>query len=283
MCFLISRHYSTPKYPDIIGMQNYKGKKMHSHFYRNPKDYENFKNVVVLGFGPSGKDIALELSAVCEKVTICHSRDRTKSKLPGNCFEKYSIHHIAGNGDFVTSSDDVISDVDLFIMCTGYHYDFPFIGDDVDLKMSLRTMHSLYKHIFYIDKPSLSFVGIPWAIVPFPVMHQQAGYIAAVLGGLTSLPSVEEMHADTCEEIEQRLAIPEPAHFFHKMPYKQFQYCDMLASLSGLPKNPPIIEKLFRYVLQFFVTDIMFYKKMEYRRISDDEFEIVKDIVECRD
>ena len=283
MCFLISRHYSTPKYPDIIGMQNYKGKKMHSHFYRNPKDYENFKNVVVLGFGPSGKDIALELSAVCEKVTICHSRDRTKSKLPGNCFEKYSIHHIAGNGDFVTSSDDVISDVDLFIMCTGYHYDFPFIGDDVDLKMDVnrRTMHNLYKHIFHIDKPSLSFVGIPWKTIPFPVMHQQCGLITAVLGGLKSLPSVEEMRADTLQEIEQRLAIPEPARYFHMFGARQFPYCDMLASLSGLPKNPSIIEKLYKYTGIHRSSNIMRYKKMEFKKINDDEFEVVKSIDEC--
>jgi len=87
-----------------------------------------------------------------------------------NCFESHGIHHIAKNGDFVTSSDDVISDVDLFVICTGYYYDFSFLSNDVDLKMdeNRRTLHNLYKHIFYMDKPSLSFVDFHIKYSRFP-------------------------------------------------------------------------------------------------------------------
>ena len=274
-----------PNHPDIIGMENYKGKIIHSHLFRDPKDYEEFQNVVVFGFGPSGRDIALDLSRVCEKVTIAHHGKRTDSELPENCFESYGISHITENGDFITTSNVVMTGVDLLVVCTGYLYDFPFLDDGVDLKMGVkrRTMHNLYKHIFYIDKPSLSFTGIPTKTIPFPVMHQQAGLIAAVLGGLTSLPSIEEMRADTFTEIEQRLAIPEPAHHFHFFRNRQFDYADMLASLSGLPKNPKLFEKLYKYTGIFRSSNILLYKKMEFKKINDEEFEIVKSIDECRD
>jgi len=278
-CFLLPRHYSVPNHPTIIGIEHYKGKTIHSHFYRDPKEYKGFKNALVLGFGPSGIDISLELSEVCEKVTISHSRMRTKSILPKNCFEHHGVRHIAKNGDFVTSSNDVISDVDLFVICTGYQYDFPFLDDVVDLKMDKgrRAMHNLYKHIFYMDKPSLSFVGIPWKTAPFPIIHQQCGYVAAVLGGLKSLPSEDEMRADTLQEIEQRLSIPELARHFHMFGDRQFGYADMLASLSGLQKNPTIIENLYKYVAIFRSSNIKLYKNMEFKKINDDEFDAMND------
>jgi len=106
-------------------------------------------------------------------------------------------------------------------------------------------------------------------------MHQQCGYIAAVLGGLKPFPSLEDMRADTLHEIEQRLAIPEPPRYFHNLYERQFGYADMLASLSGLQKNPAIIEKLLKYTLPFRASNFKLYKNMEFKKINDDEFEVV--------
>jgi len=72
-----------------------------------------------------------------------------------NCFESHGIHHIAKNGDFVTSSDDVISDVDLFVICTGYSYGFSFLSNDVDLKITYKWMRTEGLCIIYISTFSI--------------------------------------------------------------------------------------------------------------------------------
>ena len=54
----------------------------------------------------------------------------------------------------------------------------------------------LYQHIFPPDlAPSISFVGLPWKVVPFAQYELQAKWIARVLSGRASLPSRQKMHA----------------------------------------------------------------------------------------
>eukprot|EP00111_Clytia_hemisphaerica_P003895 TCONS_00011181-protein len=276
-------HYLVPNYPEIPGLkEHYKGKQLHSHYYRDPEDHKGTKNAIVWGFGPSGRDIMLDLSPSCQKIYLCHKGERSKSEFPPNCEELLNLSHVNENGDFVTSSGDVIKDVELLVACTDYHYDFPFFSKKVDLKNeNKRVMFNLYKHMFYIDHPTLSFVGIPLTIAPFPVMHQQCGYIARVISGSVNLPTTEEMWEDTVKDRKQRESENEPEKYFHKLANKQFEYNDMLASLSGLPRNPPIIEKLYLYGRMFRSSYIMTYKDMEFVKIDDEDFKVLKPIEDC--
>ncbi|KAG0220247.1 flavin monooxygenase-like protein [Mortierella sp. GBAus27b] len=60
-------HHSAPRYPTFPGMNStdpdaYTGQQLHSHFYREvPEDLKG-KNVVIVGFGASAADLAVELS-----------------------------------------------------------------------------------------------------------------------------------------------------------------------------------------------------------------------------
>lgn len=60
-------HYHTPLNPRIAGIDTFKGEQLHSHDYRKPDPFEG-KSVVVIGAGPSGMDLTLEISSVAKQV-----------------------------------------------------------------------------------------------------------------------------------------------------------------------------------------------------------------------
>jgi dimethylaniline monooxygenase (N-oxide forming) / hypotaurine monooxygenase len=62
-------HHSVPRMPDFRGMKNFQGKQMHSHAYKDHQGFEG-KNVVVVGIGNSGVDVAVELSRFANQVYL---------------------------------------------------------------------------------------------------------------------------------------------------------------------------------------------------------------------
>lgn len=55
----------------------------------------------------------------------------------------------------------------------------------------------VYRHIFPLSTaPTLSIIGLPWKVVPFPEFELQAKWIARVLSKRVSLPSQEDMQAE---------------------------------------------------------------------------------------
>ena len=64
---------------------------------------------------------------------------------------------------------------------------------DIDL-ICCRVEH-LYQHIFPPDHaPTISFVGLPWKVVPFAQYELQSKWIARVLSGRAGLPAAQDMH-----------------------------------------------------------------------------------------
>ena len=47
----------------------------------------------------------------------------------------------------------------------------------------------LYQHVFSPTHPTLSFLGLVWQVIPFPLMELQAKWVARVLAGRSHLPS----------------------------------------------------------------------------------------------
>ena len=62
-------HHADINKPTFPGMDQFKGKVIHSHDYKDFHGYEG-KRVVVVGIGNSGVDIAVELSRVSSQVHV---------------------------------------------------------------------------------------------------------------------------------------------------------------------------------------------------------------------
>ncbi|XP_067412870.1 uncharacterized protein [Emydura macquarii macquarii] len=61
-----SGHYSNPFIPPIPGLGTFTGLLLHSHQYRCPEPFAG-RTVVLLGAGPSGLDLALQLAPVAQQ------------------------------------------------------------------------------------------------------------------------------------------------------------------------------------------------------------------------
>jgi cation diffusion facilitator CzcD-associated flavoprotein CzcO len=67
---VLNSHYSVPNIPAIKNLSEFTGTVMHSRDYRIPDPFRN-KRVVILGSGPSGVDISLEIVTVAKQVKCC--------------------------------------------------------------------------------------------------------------------------------------------------------------------------------------------------------------------
>lgn len=63
------RNYSNPAFPEVSGVEKFRGMKIHSHDYRDSSIFKD-KSTVVIGCGPSGLDISFDIAKVAEKVQI---------------------------------------------------------------------------------------------------------------------------------------------------------------------------------------------------------------------
>ena len=246
-----SGHYSVPSLPDIEGIQEwnktYQGAIAHSKFYRNPGRYAD-KKVVVVGNSASGVDIANQIGSVAKHPVL--NSTRSDSPLSFGATWKKNVPEIA---EFLSpSSDDrairfkdgnVEANVDAVLFCTGYHYSLPFLSS---LRPKLidtgeRVQH-LYRHLFYINHPSLAFIGLPSKIIPFRTFQGQAAVIARVWANRLALPSADRMKQWEEHEASERGL----GRTFHVLPFpKDFTYHNELvdwaqtAADSGDGQVPP--------------------------------------------
>jgi aliphatic glucosinolate S-oxygenase len=62
------------------------------------------------------------------------------------------------------------------------------------LSCAVPRVAPLFQHVFPPAlAPTLSFVGLPWKVVPFPQFELQAKWVARALSGRALLPSADAM------------------------------------------------------------------------------------------
>lgn len=72
-------HYNEPIMPNILGKENFKGKIEHSNSFRSPEAYKD-QRVLVVGGGPSGLDLTLQVSHVAKYVSIFEDVSRRRNQ-----------------------------------------------------------------------------------------------------------------------------------------------------------------------------------------------------------
>ena len=258
------RHYSVPLSPTIPGLESFPGLVMHSHDYRHPEDFQG-KNTLVVGARPSGQDIALQLAKCCNMVYLSNRYGRLPCKLPVNVEQHTSISTVSADG-MVTFEDGQQSKVDAILFCTGYQYSFPFLADDCKIQVEDNRVTHLYKHIFNIKYPSMSFIGLCSKISPFPLFSFQARYIVSVLKGQSKLPSEEEMSVDEARDFKGKILSGLCQRHAHILGEQQWKYNREIAQLAGCVAQSDMNESLYQHVVHR-----RKYHLMEYK---NDEFEL---------
>ncbi|KPM42121.1 hypothetical protein AK830_g4428 [Neonectria ditissima] len=243
-----SGHYNLPRIPDTPGLAAWKSRFgdriIHTKEYRHPETYRD-KTVLVIGGGASAMDVCRESTVVAKRVlqsTRGGEFDVPKSMLPPSieqfgAIESFEIDAEAPKSDeldpaapisgrVVLKDGQVLKDIDYVVLATGYLTSYPFLpqyhSDSTDIDAATpdilvtsegNMVHHLHKDIFYIEDPSLAFIGVPYYTATFALFDFQAQALAWVYAGKTRLPSRESMR----EEYEKRVATIGRGRGFHSL------------------------------------------------------------------
>jgi hypothetical protein len=179
-------------------------------------------------------------------VYACHRREPEKfpPSFPKDIVQRPPF--VRMTKDSVVFPDGSSLQVDAVIFCTGYHYSFPFLKDDV-ITIKDERIEPIYKHMVHIEYPNLIFVAIPRVGPFFPHYHEMAKLASLILAGKVELPSREAMLAESEAEFHALLEEGMPPSFAHLMLYanRQFGFHEEIAKLGGFDLLPPVIEALW--------------------------------------
>ncbi|XP_028762534.1 flavin-containing monooxygenase FMO GS-OX-like 2 [Neltuma alba] len=231
-------HFTQPRVAHIPGIKVWPGKQIHGHNYRTPEPFQD-EVVVVIGFASSGVDISIEISGVAKEVHVAARSvaDDKLGKIPG--FENMWLHSMIDSvhedGRVVFKDGNAVY-ADVILHCTGYKYDFPFLDTDGAVTVDDNSVEPLYKHVFPPAlAPWLSFVGIPWKVLPFIICELQSKWIAGILSNRIALPSKEEMMEDVRAFYSSMEASGTPKRYAHCLAEGQWDYDNWIAAQCGIP------------------------------------------------
>ena len=165
--------YSKPSIPKSSDLSKFKGKILHSHHYRRPEEYEN-ENVVVVGAGPSGQDIAIELVGHSKRIYLLHLLEKKKLDHLESLEQISDMIKYGKDKKIYTVDGLVLDDIDTVIFSTGYEYDYDFLHENVGIKLQENgKLTNVYLHLLNSLYPTMCLLAIPQHVLPFPMYHQQ--------------------------------------------------------------------------------------------------------------
>ncbi|CAL4932195.1 unnamed protein product [Urochloa decumbens] len=256
-------HWTVPQVAKIRGIDNWKGKQMHSHNYRVP---DPFRDQVLLLCLLESILAVMKISSI----PVCHalsaeccccrngsqwnghsSRDLTCGKGSAHCVEVLGGQAWKSRAPqrYLDAQRDCIQDdgkihfsegsavaADIILYCTGYYYHFPFLDLD-GLTVDDNRVGPLYKHIFPPKyAPNLSFVGLPMKTIVFQSVELESKWVAAVLSGRATLPSEEDMMAAVRDHYLQMEEEGRPKRHTHVIMPKWEEHMNWLADQVGEPR-----------------------------------------------
>ena len=131
-----SGHFSTPNVPDFDGFENFKGRVLHAHDFRDAMEFVD-KNVLIVGTSYSAEDIGSQLWKYGAKsITVSHRTAPMGYEWPDNWKEVPLLTKVDGNTAHF--KDGTTAEIDAVILCTGYRHHFSFLPDSLRLKTANR-------------------------------------------------------------------------------------------------------------------------------------------------
>lgn len=236
-------HYARPAVPRLKGLDSFDGDVIHAIEYDNAQPYAG-KTVLCVGAKPSGLDISREIGLVAKNVYLSDSAC-DKMQTFGNVSLVPRMQSIDENGAVHFSSprsdeEHVADDIDAIVFCSGYDYDFPFINEASNLELQFtpgeRRVQPLFEQTWHARYPSVSFIGIPHSIVPFPLCEIQAAAVVSqtrhqVCG--IPLPCLSDRLAAASEDAASGGPNGARVQDTHNLASHQWDFCRKLAKISG--------------------------------------------------
>lgn len=265
-------HYHAPRIPALPGLPAFAGAVTHSHAYREPTPFAGL-TVALLGAKSSGIDLSLELATVARRVILCgRGLARADGLGPGGRLCHRPAITSLGPHALHLVDDTTETGIDALILCTGYRYVVPFLDPAAALlEPDDRRPFPLWLDLVSAHASTLALVGLPFQVVPFPLMHRQARLWARALAGRVALPGAAERLALANLRDARFAAAGVPLR--HRLRYgaAQWPYTAYLARLAGDPPPPAWREPLNRIVAEARRGDPGGYRDRAFPTASDLE------------
>lgn len=267
-------HYHSSFIPEYEGRKSFKGKQMHSHYYREPKPFKD-EEVLVVGGNFSAVDIVQQTSELAKSVTWSHHlKEKPDIKAFGpNVTEKPDVQRLSE--ETVEFADGSFAQPTVIVYCTGYEYKFPFLSVDCGINTCEGFVKPLFKHCLSINRPTLGFIGLANLICPNQVFCLQSRFCLSFMTGRKMLPSKEEMLKDFEEDLLVRSNVRKlPSRKNHLMgPDVQDVYYRDLADTSGVVPLQPVIPRMHKFTNLDRNRDFVNFRRKKFFIINDDTFE----------
>lgn len=254
-------HFSIPNMPEFPGLDQFTGRVMHAHDFKDACEFEG-KDVLMVGSSYSAEDIGSQCYKYGAKsVTFTYRTAPMGFDWPEGLEEKPLLTHAEGRT--VTFSDGSTKNIDAIVMCTGYLHHHPFMHDDLRLiSGNILYPPNLYKGIFWVHNPKLMYLGMQDQYYTFNMFDAQAWYARDVINGTITLPDKATMQADIDVWLAKQDLIQTPDDDVDF----QAEYVIDLVESTDYPNFDVIGQgELFKLWLQHKKDDIMGFRNQCYR------------------
>lgn len=274
---LVCSGFSVPLMPRIPGRDIFKGKQLHSHFYRDAKHYEN-ENVLIIGGGPSGIDLAIQIGKWAKKLVWANHMLKTfgqklRITLSENSSEKPDVKRFTETG--AEFDDGSFEEISTIIYATGYDFKFPFLSTDCGLQCHQKYVRPLYKHCININHPSMALIGLPFFAVGTDLFDLQIRFCLTFMTHKKLLPTRDEMIEDTRKEMEERWK-KLPKHKAHFLGMERHaQYYEELAKTAEIEAIKPVVVKIFNYNVNEIFERFDGFRNLNYKINDNETFDVL--------
>lgn len=254
-------HFSTPNAPYFEGLEQFPGRVLHAHDFRDACEFED-KDLLLIGSSYSAEDIGTQCHKYGAKsVTFSYRSAPMGFDWPAGFDERPLLEKVESNTAHF--SDGTSKEVDAIILCTGYQHYFSFLPDELTLKTdNVMYPEGLYKGIFSLVNPKLMFLGMQDQYYTFNMFDAQAWYARDVMFGKIKLPSAEEMLADSEKWVA---AGQQLADSFAEIDFQAAYVLDLLEHTDYPRFDVEEMAKLFKMWQDDKHADILGYRNKSYR------------------
>lgn len=293
--FVCNGRNNTPNWPKprYLGADIFKGSQIHSHDFRRADRYRSTtelfeilffiftqilvtlildKNVLIIGYGPSGVDLTYIVSETAKNVYLSHHAHSTSNVFPKNVEMMPSVQMFDTNS--VIFTDDEEREIDDIIYCTGYKVVFPFLSVDCGISVDENYINPLFKHIININYPTMYFIGMTSIAAITQMVDIQVQYAMQFINGNRRLPSKEDMKADTEHYAGVRWNSGFPKKAGHSLAQTlQRDYYHQLATEGGINNVREVYVLIYEDSSDRRKNHLADYRNDLYHIIDDNHFE----------
>ena len=190
-----SGHFSVPNVPDYPGFDQFNGRILHAHDFRDAREFAG-QDILIMGTSYSAEDVGSQCWKYCAKsITQSCRSGSTGYKWPDNWVEVPGLDRMDGKTAHFT--DGTSKEVDAIILCTGYKHHFPFLPDDLRLKTAnILAADDLYKGVVWNANPDMFYLGMQDQWYTFNMFDAQAWWVRDAIMGLIEIPDMAARQAD---------------------------------------------------------------------------------------